>query len=389
MYSSSVCVKIHLERLRYNLRILRSRYPNVMPVVKANAYGHGIMVVANVLRDEGVQHMAVGSITEGFLLRKEGHQAFLLALLGPFSEEDARIAILHNITPVIHNIESLQYIVNCSRLHQGGVAVPVAIKIDTGMGRLGFSSNDYVSLIDLLRHTPEVNPILLISHLVAPEISSFDNVTYNQVEQFVRAYKAIKEVFPTIKTSLTNSPGLLAWPNYIGDFSRPGIALYGGNPFYGTSRVSLGKGFLPVMEVEAPVIAINTVSAGSSIGYGCTYYAKEDIRVAVIGAGYADGYSRSFSNKGWVVIKGKRYRIVGKVCMQMLMVDITSGHRKISIGDKAFLLGGGGSLAIKPEELAEWWGTIPHEVCCSLGSSIGVQQKQLVIIGDSYYSDTF
>lgn len=388
MYASSICVKIYLERLRYNLRILRSRYPKVMPVIKANAYGHGIRVIANVLRDEGVQYMAVGTVTEGFLLRQEGHQAFLLALLGVLSEEDARVAVLHNITPVIHNIESLQLIVSCGKLYQSSVAIPIAIKIDTGMGRLGFSYYDYRSLIDLLRNTPEVNPILLVSHLVAPESSSFDIITHNQVEQFVEVYEAVQEFFPTIKTSLTNSPGLLAWPNYVGDFARPGIALYGGNPLYGTSRANLGKGFLPVMEIEAPVVAIKMVSAGSSIGYGCTYCVKQDMRVAVIGAGYADGYSRNLSNKGWVVIKGKRYRIIGRVCMQMLMVDISNNY-DIIIGDTAFLLGGEGSMSIKPEELAEWWGTIPHEVCCSLGLSIGVQQKKLVIVGDNYYTDIF
>lgn len=379
MFFSSICIKVHLERLRYNLRILRSRYSTIMPVIKADAYGHGITTVANLLREEDIQHMAVGSVSEGLLLRQEGHQAFLLALLGLFRKEDAVIAANYNITPLIHNVETLQTIAAQSHLLKDTCPVPIAIKLDTGMGRLGFRCEDYTSLVELLRSTPEVKPVLLVSHLASSDLPEFDSITHKQQEYFILAYKAIKEVFPTIKTSLTNSPGLLAWPNYTGDFARPGVALYGGNSLHGTSRANLGKGLLPVMEVEAPVLSINRLPAGSSIGYGCTYISTKDMRVAVIGAGYADGYSRSLSNKALVLINGKRARILGRVCMQMCMVDITD-NPTVEVGDKAYLLGGVGSLAIRSEELAAWWGTTIHEIFCAFGASASIKQKRLVYV---------
>lgn len=378
MYLSNICIKIHLERLRYNLRILRSRYPKIMPVIKADAYGHGILIVANVLRDEGIQCMAVGSVSEGFLLRKEGHKAFLLALLGILSKEDAVIAARYDITPVIHSSESLQAIAAHSHLSTpSDTRLSIAVKIDTGMGRLGFPAEEYASLIELLRNTPQVKPVLLVSHFASSDLPEYDRVTHEQVKRFITVYEAIKEIFPDIKTSLANSPGILAWPKYIGDFARPGLALYGGNPLYGTSRTRLGKGLLPVMEVDAPILATTHISMGSSIGYGCTYTATKDMRIAIVGVGYADGYSRNLSNKAWMLINGKRAQVVGRICMQVCMVDITDNHT-VSIGDTAYLLGGEGTLAIKPEELAEWWGTVPHEVFCAFGTSTTLQKKILI-----------
>ena len=185
----------------------------------------------------------------------------------------------------------------------------------------------------------------------------------------------MKAVFPGLKTSLTNSPGLLCWPSYVGDLARPGVTLYGGNPLHGTDRAKLGMGLLPVMEMAAPVLSVHPVVKGATVSYGCLYTAPKDIRAAVVGAGYADGYPRSLSMRGSVLIRGPRAPILGRVCMQMCIVDVTD-IPGVEPGDTAYLLGGSGPLAIRPEELAEWWGTISYEVFCALGRNRRVSEKK-------------
>lgn len=375
MFLSSVLITVHLENLRHNLRSLRMRHPSLMPVIKADAYGHGVVAVAHVLAEEGITHMAVGSVGEGALLRQEGHEAFLLALLGLARNEDAALAAAYKVTPLIHNKESLERFVVQSRTGANAGALPVALKFDTGMARLGFSVTEAVELAEHLKSVPEVRPVLVMSHLAASDAPELDDFTRGQVTAFQTAAEAMQAAFPQIKTSLTNSPGLLAWPSHAGDLARPGLALYGGNPLHGTARAELGAGLLPVMEVTAPVLSVHPLQEGASVGYGCTFRAKAPMRVAVIGAGYADGYPRALSNRGAVLIRGERAPLIGRVCMQMCIADVTR-IPETATGDVAHLLGGEGVKAIRPEELAQWWGTIPYEVFCSLGRNRRVSEKK-------------
>ncbi len=375
MFLSSVLITVHLENLRHNLRALRMRHPSLMPVIKADAYGHGIAAVAHVLAEEGIEHMAVGAVGEGALLRQEGHTAFLLALLGLSRNEDAAVAASYHIAPLIHNRESLEQYTAQARLTAGQVPLPIAIKFDTGMSRLGFSVEEARDVADYLRTLPEVTPVVAVSHLAASDASELDSFTHMQVSRFKDAAGALQAIFPHIKTSLTNSPGLLAWPGYAGDLARPGLALYGGNPLHGTERAELGAGLLPVMEVTAPVLSVHPINDGACVGYGCTFRASRPMRVAVVGAGYADGYPRTLSNRGAVLIRGERAPIVGRICMQMCIVDV-SHIPDAAPGDTAHLLGGEGIRAIRPEELAQWWGTIPYEVFCALGRNRRVSEKK-------------
>lgn len=375
MSFSTVLITVHLENLRHNLRSLKMRHPWLMPVIKADAYGHGVMAVAHVLAEEGISHMAVGTIGEGAVLRQEGHTALLLSLLGLASNGDAPLAASNRITPLIHNKESLDLYVAQGFPAGDGTPLPIAIKVDTGMSRLGFCIDEISELAEYLRTLRQVEPVLVISHLAASDDSQFDKVTQEQVSRFNKAAKALKAIFPNIKTSLANSPGLLAWPDLTGDLARPGLALYGSNPLHGTDRAELGSGFMPVMEVTAPILAVHPVAAGATIGYGCTFRASKDMRVAVIGAGYADGYCRAFSNKASVFIRGERAPIVGRICMQMCMADVT--HIKHATrGDIVHLLGGDGVKAIRAEELAQWAGTIPYEIFCDLGRNRRVSEKK-------------
>lgn len=366
MVSSAVVVTVHLEHLRHNLRALRMRRPLLMPVIKADAYGHGVEAVARVLAEEGIDHMAVGTVEEGALLRSKGHDAFLLALLGPTCDADAALAAACRVAPLVHDAESLARCAAQVRRVAPASPLPVAVKFDTGMSRLGFPAEDAPAVAEWLRGAPEVEPVLVMSHLAASDDPGYDAFTREQVARFGRAAAAMRAVFPGIKTSLTNSPGLLVWPDCAGDLARPGLALYGGNPLHGTERAELGAGLLPVMEVTAPVLSVREVARGAPVGYGCAFRAPRAMRVAVVGAGYADGYPRAVSNRAAVVIRGERAPIVGRVCMQMCMADVTR-IPEAAPGDAACLLGGRGPHAVRPEELAHWWGTVPYEVFCMLG----------------------
>ena len=373
MFLSSAIITVHLEN--HNLKTLLARHPSLMPVIKADAYGHGVVAVARVLAEEGIQHMAVGSVGEGALLRQEGHTAFLLALMGLARDEDTALAASYDITPLVHSRESLERILAQSHLTGRAKPLTVAIKFDTGMSRLGFRVDEAAELADYLRTLKEVRPVLVMSHLAASDTPALDDFTHEQARRFHEATESMKAVFPGLKTSLTNSPGLLCWPSYVGDLARPGVTLYGGNPLHGTDRAKLGMGLLPVMEMAAPVLSVHPVVKGATVSYGCLYTAPKDIRAAVVGAGYADGYPRSLSMRGSVLIRGQRAPILGRVCMQMCIVDVTD-IPGVEPGDTAYLLGGSGPLAIRPEELAEWWGTISYEVFCALGRNRRVSEKK-------------
>ena len=375
MFLSSALITVHLENLRHNLKTLLARHPLLMPVIKADAYGHGVVAVARVLAEEGITHMAVGSVGEGALLRQDGHTAFLLALLGLARDEDTAIAANYDITPLVHNRESLQRILVQSHLTGRPAPLSIAVKFDTGMSRLGFRVEEAADLADYLRTLDEVRPVLVMSHLAASDTPALDAFTHEQAKRFLDAAASMKAVFPGIKTSLTNSPGLLCWPSYVGDLARPGVTLYGGNPLHGTDRAKLGMGLLPVMEMAAPVLSVHPVEKGATVSYGCLYTAQRDIRVAVVGAGYADGYPRALSMRGAVLVRGRRAPILGRVCMQMCIVDVTD-IPGVEPGDTAYLLGGPGPLSIRPEELAEWWGTISYEVFCALGRNRRVSEKK-------------
>ena len=373
MFLSSAIITVHLENLRHNLKTLLARHPSLMPVIKADAYGHGVVAVARVLAEEGIQHMAVGSVGEGALLRQEGHTAFLLALMGLARDEDTALAASYDITPLVHSRESLERILAQSHLTGRAKPLTVAIKFDTGMSRLGFRVDEAAELADYLRTLKEVRPVLIMSHLAASDTPALDDFTHEQARRFHEATESMKAVFPGLKTSLTNSPGLLCWPSYVGDLARPGVTLYGGNPLHGTDRAKLGMGLLPVMEMAAPVLSVHPVVKGATVSYGCLYTAPKDIRAAVVGAGYADGYPRSLSMRGSVLIRGQRAPILGRVCMQMCIVDVTD-IPGVEPGDTAYLLGA--RPAGHPARgTCRMVGTISYEVFCALSRNRRVSEK--------------
>lgn len=362
-FHSSVTVQVHLDRLRHNHRELHRIYRvPVMPVLKADAYGHGVLECALALEKESPL-LGVGTVAEGAALRDAGVAAPILAMVGLVCPEDVPLAVKSRIMPLVGTFEGLKALAHANAV---STPLPVALKFNTGMSRLGFSLEDVPALIDLLKSTPQIVPETTISHLATADEPDKEVFTGMQTALFADIVAALRPVFPNMRFSLANSAGGLAYQETRHDFVREGIALYGCNPLAGTGFAQILPALQPVMEAYAPILQIRELAVGETVSYGCTFTAPIPMRIAVVAAGYAHGFLRALSGRGMLNIKGARAPILGRVCMQLCMVDI-SQIPDVRPGDLAFIIGGEQN-PILAEEQAAWAGTIPYEFFCLLGS---------------------
>ena len=214
----------------------------------------------------------------------------------------------------------------------------MAIKLDTGMSRLGFGAEDIPALLERLRACPGLKPILAVSHFPCADMPEKEDFTRRQLEKFTAMTDSLRAAYPELRRSLANSAGTMGWPGSRFELCRPGFSLYGGNPFRGTAWEGRGAGLEPVMEVSAPLLQVRHLKPGEGISYGQTFIAPREMRVAVVGAGYAVGYPRGASGRIHVLVNGRRAPQVGRICMGMFMVDVTGLPARA--GDTAWLLGG-------------------------------------------------
>lgn len=358
--------RVRLDDLVHNFHFLRERTAGpaeVVPVVKADAYGHGLLPAAGALRRAGAATFAVGTVEEALALRTNDPDSTIIALLGPLFPDEDEALWTGRITPFVHSFEVLSRLVGLA-----GTRGPldVAIKCDTGMSRLGFIQADMARLVDVLAGRPELRVTYLASHLATSDDPEAFGYVVEQAETFRAIGRTLAAAGHVFRSSLCNSAGILAHREHHFEAVRAGIALYGANPFHGTPLAGLGHGLRPAMDVVTRVVSVHDLPSGRSISYGRTFTAPRDMRVAVVAAGYADGYSRGLSNRGFFQIRGTRVPIVGRVCMQLTAADVGAAP-DVAPGDEAFLLGGEGESAIRPEELADWWDSIPYEAFCILG----------------------
>lgn len=357
-------VEVDLNAIRHNYRILCEKGTNVYGVVKADAYGHGLIETARALEEEGADTFAVGTVGEALQLRKSGCDKRIIALLGVLNEADCLNVAEHRIIPFIGEFEQLEML---SRIVSAqGREVHICLKFDTGMSRLGFSVAELDKLISWLNANPQISPVLASSHLATSDDPAYEGYVRGQTEKFMHILKTLKSSGYEVEASLANSAGILVHDKVHFTAQRGGIALYGANPLRGTKWSDLGDRLIPAMQVSTRIAAVRDLKKGQAISYGCTYTAERDMKVAIVCAGYADGYSRHLSNTGQVCIKGKRAKILGRVCMQLCIVDVTD-IPDVNFADRAYLLGGDGEGKISPDDLAGWWGTITYEVFCLLG----------------------
>jgi alanine racemase len=365
-FSASPCrARIHLDRIQRNFQRLGPA-ERLIPVVKSDAYGHGLLPVARALARCGAKSFAVGTVSEALCLRAEGlgdpanDGAFRLALRGAPTPGEMAQAATADIVPLVHDQRGLELAAAYGSPER---PLRIAVKWNTGMTRLGFAPEDAPSVIDRLASLPGLQPVLCMSHLSTADTPEQDAYTHQQIHAFNSIVEQMRR-FPALRATLANSAGVLGHPAAAFDLVRPGIALYGGNPFHGTQRAAIGAELECAMEVGAPVLQTRNIQAGESVGYGRAYTAPRDMRIGIIGIGYANGYARAL--RGQLMLRGRRVAVLGRVCMGMIFVDL-SATPDVQCGDTAWLLGGPESNAVTNHELADAWGTICYEVFCLLG----------------------
>ena len=359
-------VHIDFDALIYNYRQIKNLHGNIMPVVKSNAYALGANNVASVLQKEGAEYFAAGTLPEALALRNSGIEKEIIPLLGAVHEEEYQKAQKNNIVCLAHNKESLENSLKYSD--------NIAIKLNSGMGRLGFKTAELPEVINTLKRA-KIQARYVLSHYASADIISDTGFMQQQAQNLEPAIKLLKDAFPDIKTSLANSAALVAYPEYIGDIARAGKILYGGNPLFGTEKEQETPHLKPVHSVTAPILSINYLKRGESLSYMQSFIAERDTVAAWVAIGYANGYRRSnrvFSQDSNFVphmnVLGHHCPVLGYITMQMTAIDITDiyENNNINVGDNVYIIGGE-TNPITVEMLAHWWNTIPHEVTTSLG----------------------
>jgi len=357
--------EVDLGALEYNYRQIRKRIPEdvkLLAVVKADAYGHGAIPVSLRLEKLGVEYLGVAIPEEGVELRKGGVKTPILVLGGIFGEEVDQI-FRFRLTPVIFGKESLKILSREAERRRR--KVKVHLKVDTGMGRLGVPLNLWPDFLREVRRFPKVEAEGILSHFsMTDEEKGF---TQNQWRAFQGAVAiAHKLGISSRYLHMASSATLAAFPEYSARLVRPGIMLYGSYPsptFRSLIRLK------PVMTLKTRIHFLKSVPPGTRISYGGTFKAKRESLIATLPIGYADGYSRHLSNHGEVLVHGKRAPVVGKVCMDFIMVDVTDIPR-VSAGDEVVLMGRQGTEQITPEEIAEKINSISYEVLCLIGKRV-------------------
>jgi alanine racemase len=357
---------VNLAALAHNLsRIKHYLSPGcgVMAIVKANAYGHGAIETAQSLAHQGIRQFAVASLDEGITLRQAGLSESIV-VLGALFEEQVPDLIAHRLTPVVSDGHIIPALAKAVHSHQA--PYPIHLKVETGMGRLGFSLEELLTVLDnpLLRSSLKVEG--LMTHLADAD-GTDSTFTERQLSSFNALLEQIRlRGFTVPIVHAANSAAIIRFPGAHFSLVRPGIMLYG----YHTLPATIPDPDLrPVLSLQTTVAQLRTIPQGSSVSYNGTFVAQRQTRIAVLPIGYADGYSRQLSHRGSVLIQGCRVPIVGLVCMDMIMVDVTD-LAPVTVGETVTLIGQQGEESIWADEVAGWIGTIPYEVLCGIGSRV-------------------
>lgn len=336
----------------------------MMAMVKADAYGHGMVMAAKAFQRAGCSIFGVAELREAVLLRQAGIPGEIYVTLG-FAEEDTGLIFLHNLIPVIYSYETALALSHIAV--SLGQEVSVHIKIDTGMSRLGIFPADLASFLDAVSSLEGINIAGLMSHFPESDNPASPS-TLKNFELFTRACHELKNRHSGI-CHIANSGAVLNFPDTCCDMVRAGIALYGYHPAGrpGTGNHST-ENLIPAMSFSSRILQVKTLPAGTGVSYGHTFQTKHSTRIAVVPVGYEDGYSRSLSNRGKVLVRGQRVPVLGRICMNMCMIDVSS-LEGVAAGDEVVLLGWQDLENITADDIAEEMGSISYEVLCLLGNN--------------------
>ena len=361
--------EIDLDALSHNIREIRrvtDARAGIMAVVKANGYGHGAVEVSRVVLENGATRLAVARSAEGVELRMAGIGAPIL-VMGYTPVQMIREVAEYKLDQVVYGGDyALEVNEQAGRM---GVKIPVHIKIDTGMGRLGVvaGTGSAVEEVKKIAALPHLQAVGIFTHFASAD-SAEKTYTITQMESFLNLLESLRREgleFPFKHSA--NSAAIIDLPESALNMVRAGISLYG---LYPSEEVDKGRLELqPVMTLKTRIAQLKEVPPGFSVSYGCTYITPKNTVIATLPVGYADGYSRLLSSKGEILVRGRRAPIVGRICMDQCMIDV--GHIPgVTTGDEVVLFGKQGHCILPVEEVARWIGTINYEVVCMLSSRV-------------------
>ncbi len=360
--------EVDLGALVRNVRALRSVAPGValLAMVKADAYGHGAALIARALETEGVEMLGVALVEEGLALRQAGVGTDILVLGGAY--EGAWEAMVQvGLCPAVFREDHLEALAAAAR--KLGTVPRAHLKVDTGMARLGAQPQEVPALLARAR-VLQVDVQGVMSHFANADLADA-GVTQEQLKMFRAVLAQVDAAgFRPRWRHLANSAAMVALPAAREGESlnlvRPGLALYGISP---APWIVPPQPLEPVLSWKTAVVHLKTVPPGTAVSYGGTWTAQRPTRIATLPVGYADGYPRRLSNRGQVLVRGQRAPLVGRVCMDLCMVDVTD-VAGAALGDEVVLLGRQGSEQVGAVELAGWLETIPYEVLCGVGARV-------------------
>lgn len=362
-----ICAYIDKDAVIHNFNCIKknlSENVKIMPVIKADGYGHGALLFAKLLQDK-CDYFAVATIDEALALRKDGIKNPIL-ILGRIFPDDIEIAVSEDVTVTAFTFEEVKYISKTAE--KIGKTAKIHIPIDTGMSRIGFiPTEEYADDIKKISLLPNINLEGVFTHFATADEED-KSFTKKQAERFLNFKEMLQKRGVDIKIyHSANSGTVLQHEEFHFDMVRPGIILYGLSPsgYLGDKTLDLK----PVMEIHSHVAFVKEVKKGETISYGRTFEAESDMKIATIPVGYADGYPRLLSGKGRVIINGEYAPIVGRICMDQFMVDVTH-IESIDLGDKVILMGTENGISITADEIAEFAQTINYEIVCGVSKRV-------------------
>lgn len=361
--------EINLDYIAHNVKEIQKavgKRTEIMAVVKADAYGHGVLETVNTLVESGCSRLAVSMLDEAIQLRQIGVKIPILVLshTNPLRVDEL---IKHQITQTVYNHDVAVALSN--EAMRQGTKVRVHIKIDTGMTRVGFAPGySAIKAVDKIQKLPGIIVEGIFTHFAVADEKD-KSFTFHQAELFNSIISELNRIGILIPIRhVANSAAIIQYPELAMELVRPGIILYGIYPSKEVNKSVLD--LKPAMTLKTNIAMIKWVEENTSISYGRKFVTKRKSQIATIPVGYADGYSRLLTGKVRVLVSGQYAPVVGSICMDQCMVDVTDIKGEIKTGDEVVLLGKQGNSEITAEELADYIGTIPYEIVCIIGKRV-------------------
>jgi alanine racemase len=347
--------QIDLPALRHNLSVVKKHAPQsqIISVVKANAYGHGMLDIAHALTDSDA--FAVARVTEAINLRENGIDKPIIVLQGFHGEDELLASAKYDLSPVFHHQYQLD-LLSSTQLDK-----PLAfcwLMVETGMHRLGFETQEVNAVfVELQQSVNTIGEVGLMSHFANADLV-MDARNQNQLEKITNITSA------TVAMSMANSAAIVSYPESHQQWVRPGIMLYGSSPFADKTAAELD--LQPVMKFKSVITSIRELNKGDQVGYGGDWVAEKTTRSAIVSVGYGDGYLRYLDKQAYVDINGKLAKVLGRVSMDMICVDIND-HQQVQVGDEVVLWG---SQHLSVDQVARWADTISYELLCQVSQRV-------------------